>query len=70
VRCRSADGQWRVDVINLTVTPNHHDGAWLRISRWGWWVADVRTIGELRDYLDPADLAEALRRHIGPYSCT
>jgi hypothetical protein len=62
MRCRSADGRWQVDVITLMLTPNHHDGMWLRISEYGWHVADVRTIERLRHYVDPADLEEALSR--------
>lgn len=60
MRCSSADGRWQVDVITLTLTPNHHDGTWLRISEYGWHTTDVRTIEELHRYVDLADLEEAL----------
>jgi hypothetical protein len=60
VRCRSSDGQWQVDVIHLELTPNHHNGTWLRVSRWSYHVADVRTTEELAEYVDLADLEEAL----------
>jgi hypothetical protein len=60
MRCRSADGQWQVDVILLSLTSDNRDGEWLRVSRWGLHVGDVRTVDELREYVDLADLEEAL----------
>ena len=51
-----------VDVIRLALTGTHRDGEWLRIKRWGWHVADVRTVAELARYVDLATLGEALGR--------
>ena len=60
MRCRSADGEWQVDVINLIATGTRRDGDWLRIRRWGCHIADVRTVDELQEYVDLADLHEGL----------
>jgi hypothetical protein len=60
VRVRSADRQWVVDVIRLALTGTHRDREWLRIKRWGWHVADVRTVAEVAQYVDLATLEEAL----------
>jgi hypothetical protein len=59
VRLRSADGRWRIDLIRLTATSDNRDGEWLRVHRDGFCVAEVRTVAELNDYLDLADLEEA-----------
>jgi hypothetical protein len=60
MRFRSADGQWVVDVINLSLTGNHRDGELLRVARWGWFVAELRSIAQLSKLVDLADLEEAL----------
>ena len=65
MRCRSADGEWQVDVIRLIATGAHRDGAWLRIRRWGCHIADVRTVDE-QEYVDLADLQEGLGTHRWP----
>jgi hypothetical protein len=65
MRCRSADGEWQVDVIRLIATGTHRDGDWLRIRRWGCHIADVRTVDELQEYVDLADLQEGLGRTDG-----
>jgi hypothetical protein len=62
VRVRSPDGEWVIDVINLTLTCNHHDGEWFRVARWGWHIADLRTVEQLAQLLDLATLEEALVR--------
>lgn len=59
MRVRSRDGSWTVDVIRLSLTGNHRDGEKLRVSRWGWFVAELRTVEELADYVDLAELEEA-----------
>jgi hypothetical protein len=46
-----APGGWTVEVVHLTGTPNHHDGEWFRVCQYGWWTADVRTVGELEQGL-------------------
>jgi hypothetical protein len=51
-----APGGWTVEVVQLTGTPDHHDGEWLRISQYGVWTADVRTIGELAEWINLAAL--------------
>jgi hypothetical protein len=42
-----APGGWHVSIVTLTCTPDRHDGSWIRISRYGTWVADIRSIAEL-----------------------
>jgi hypothetical protein len=49
-------GDWTVQVVHLSVTPNHGDGEWHRVSSCGWWVADVRSVAELAQWLPLADL--------------
>ena len=51
-----APGGWTVEVVHLTGTPDHHDGQWLRVKRYSSWVADVRTVGELEQWVALADL--------------
>jgi hypothetical protein len=53
-RYRTADG-WSVEVVNLTGTPDRHDGQWLRICYCNYWV-DVRSIAELEQWFPLADL--------------
>lgn len=57
-RYRTSDGRWRVEVVRLTGTPDRHDGEWIRVRYSGWYVADVRTVEHLAEFLDLADLAE------------
>ena len=59
VRLKSRDGRWRVDLIRLTATSDHRDGAWLRVHRDGFFVAELRTIAELAAHVDLAELEEA-----------
>ena len=58
MRFRSSVGEWVVDVIRLSLTSNNRDAEWFRVSRWGSHVADVRTVDELREYMDLAELEE------------
>jgi hypothetical protein len=51
-----APGGYTVDVIELTGTPDHRDGQWLRVSRYGVHVADVRTPAELEAWFPLAEL--------------
>jgi hypothetical protein len=62
MRFRTTDGEWVVDVIRLSLTGDHRDGERFRITRHGFFVAEVKTIGELRQHVDPAELEEALTR--------
>lgn len=45
-----------VEVVQLSCTPNHRDGIWLRIKQYGVWTADVRTLAELERWVALADL--------------
>jgi hypothetical protein len=60
MRFRSIDGEWVVDVIRLSLTGDHSDGERFRVTRYGFFVAEVKTIDELRQYVDPAELEEVL----------
>jgi hypothetical protein len=60
MRFRSIDGEWVVDVIRLSLTGDHRDGECFRVTRYGFFVAEVKTIDELRQHIDPAELEEAL----------
>jgi hypothetical protein len=51
-----APGGWTVEVVQLSCTPNHRDGEWLRLTQYGSWVADVRTVAELQQWVDLAEL--------------
>jgi hypothetical protein len=59
MRARSCDGECIIDVICLTLTGTGRDGEWLRISRWGVHVADVRTVAELAEYVELGRLRTA-----------
>jgi hypothetical protein len=58
VRFRSRDGQWTVDVIQLGATSDHRDGQRFRIARGGYFIAEARSIEELAQHVDLADLDE------------
>jgi hypothetical protein len=58
-RWRTADGQWCVDAIRLSATPDRRDGDWLRVRWRGYWKADVRTVAELARLVPLDQLAEA-----------
>lgn len=55
-----APGGWRVEVVHLTGTPDHNDGERLRVTQYGSWVADVRTVGELAQWFELSDLEPEL----------
>jgi hypothetical protein len=55
-----APGGWTVEVVQLTSTPDRHDGQWLRVKQYGIWTADVRTVGELAHFVDLAELEPEL----------
>ena len=50
-----------VDIISLAITGNHRDGGWYRLSRYGWFVAETRSIAELARHVELAQLREVLR---------
>jgi len=56
----TAAGGWAVEIVTLSGTPNHRDGAWIRLTHHGIWVTDVRTPGELAEFVNLAELREAL----------
>jgi hypothetical protein len=56
LRFTSADGDWVVDVIRLSLTGDGRDGECFRVSRCGFFVAEARTLEELGRYVDPARL--------------
>ena len=60
MRFRSADGQWTVEVIRLTLTGSNRDGECFRVCHYGFYVAEARTIDELREHVDLAELEESL----------
>ena len=68
----SSDGRTVVDLITLSLTGSDRDGKWLRVTRDGWFHAEVRTCAELARIVDLADLRETLacllsrRRRAGP----
>jgi len=49
-----------VEVVCLTGTPDRHDGTWIRVTHYGSWVADVRSVAELERYFPVASLEETL----------
>jgi hypothetical protein len=57
-RYRSQDGLYTVEIVQLSWTPDHHDGQWVRLRHCGFYLADVRTAGDLERYLPLADLLE------------
>jgi hypothetical protein len=59
MRFRSADGQWTIDAIRLSLTGTGRDGEQLRISHLGFFIAEVRSVDELRRYVELAELHEA-----------
>jgi hypothetical protein len=58
-----APGGWAVEVVHLTGTPDRRDGEWLRVTQYGSWVADVRSVADLERYFPLASLGpEVLAR--------
>jgi hypothetical protein len=56
----SLDGTTVVEVVRLSCTGKGRDGEWLRVRRHGYYVGEVRTVGELAGLgIDLADLREA-----------
>jgi hypothetical protein len=54
-----APGGWRIEIVELSGTPNRRDGQWYRIRQHGFWTADVRSIAEIERYVPLAELEEA-----------
>ena len=53
-----APGGWTVEVVCLTGTPDKHDGPWLRLRQFGYWVADIREVSEIEHWFPLADLEQ------------
>jgi hypothetical protein len=51
-----APGGWTVEIVQLSQTPDNHDGSWIRLRLNGFFVADVATVAELAEWIDVADL--------------
>jgi hypothetical protein len=60
VRWRTSDGRYAVEVVRLSLTGRHHDGDFIRVTEYGCHLADVCTPQELAEFVDLADLDEAL----------
>lgn len=60
MRWRTRDGRYTVEVVRLSLTGRHRDGDWIRVEQYGCHVVDVRTVDELAEFIDLADLDEAL----------
>jgi hypothetical protein len=59
----SADGQWVIDVISLTLTGTSRDGTWLRIRHHGFFAGEVRRPEDLARFpFSPAELGPARAR--------
>jgi hypothetical protein len=54
-RHRTADG-CAVEVVELSVTPDRNDGERLKVTYCGFFVALVRTVGELEQWFALTDL--------------
>lgn len=55
-RYGTSDGQWTVEIVELSCTPNNRDGQWYRVRHCGFHVADVRTVAELERHIPLAEL--------------
>lgn len=64
-RFLSRDGRWRVDLIRLAATSDQRDGERLRVHRDGFFFAEYRSVAELAEVVDLAELEEALARGRG-----
>jgi hypothetical protein len=54
-RYRTPDG-WAVEVVGLTATPDRNDGERLKVTYYGFFVAVVRTVGELEQWFALSEL--------------
>lgn len=55
---KTSDGCWSVEIVNLSCTPDKHDGEWIRVRHYGFTITDVRRVEALAEYVDLRDLAE------------
>jgi hypothetical protein len=49
-RYRTASG-WSVEPVSLTLTPDRHDGQWLRVRYLGYYIADCGSVAELERWI-------------------
>lgn len=54
-RYGAGDG-WTVEVVRLAATPDRHDGEWIRVRYFGYFVADVRRVADLERWFPLARL--------------
>ena len=54
-RWRTADG-WAVEIIGLECTPDRHDGTWMKVTYYGFFVALVRSVAQMERWFRLADL--------------
>src|SRR5262249_35163427 len=57
-RYRTRDGRYTVETVQLTGTPDRHDGEWIRVRFCGFCLADVRTVADLESYVVLAELVD------------
>jgi hypothetical protein len=55
---RSRDGLYTVEIVELSGTPDHHDGQWLRLRHCGFYLADVRAVTDLEHYVPLTELLD------------
>jgi hypothetical protein len=65
----SSDGQWRVDLVRLSLTGTGRDGEWLRVTEYGFYAGEVRARDDLACYLDPDDLRRVDAKCRSPRGC-
>jgi hypothetical protein len=51
---------WAVEVIHVIATPDGHDGESFRVTQHGCWVGYARSVAELEQYVDLAELEPEL----------
>ena len=66
MRLTSADGEWVIEVIRLSLTGDNRDGEWFRVTRHGFFFAEARSLAELRRHvnLDDFEISDGLARNL------
>ena len=64
-RYRTATG-WSVEVVDRSATPDNSDGQQLRVRYHGFYVADVRRVGELDRWIPQDELGQLDRDTLIP----
>src|SRR5690242_4393861 len=64
-RYRTRDGRYTVETVQLTGTPDRHDGEWIRVRYCGFCLVDLRSIADLERYVALTDLVDddGMRHH-------